>query len=83
MITEDYISFAAKNFLEFQGFKFRYDETSDILSKTRTELDEKTKSLTELEIVHKELEMQSEDFRSRCAELIDKQMELERDISDL
>lgn len=62
MIMEDYISRAAKNWLDFNLAKFKYHETLDELTKTKETLEEKLKIIESKELSIRNLEMTIEEY---------------------
>jgi hypothetical protein len=62
MISEDYLSRASKNWLDFNLVKFRYYEKEEELKKANEVIDEKTKHILDLELIIRQLEMQVEDY---------------------
>ena len=67
MIAEDYISRAAKNWLDFNLMKFKYNEVCDELQKAKETIEEKEKAIGSLETTIRQLQMEVEEFYCKYA----------------
>lgn len=65
MISEDYNSRAAKNFLDYQLTLYKYHETKDLLEKAEETIKQRDFKIADLELLVRQLEMQVEEFLTR------------------